>query len=130
MAEYESFFKDDELIVIGQTMADLRAKRKLRQADVADMLNINQSSIAAFEVGNRALSPELAVKILYALATDQDDFDAVERLRDNMPDISGEITFLDLVDTHGVATLRDNIPWLMGMTGKSAKGLKARLEDF
>ena len=130
MPKYERFFDDAQLIVIGDTISTLRNKYHLRQSDVAEMLNIDQSSVAAFEAGNRPLSPELAVKILYALAMDDKDFDAMTHLKEIMPDISGEITFLELIDTHGVDTLRDHMTWLTTMTGKSVKGLKARLNDF
>lgn len=83
---------------LGDTLRELRKSRGYSQAKLADMLNISQSAIAAYEVGTREPSMEMIQRLsqfffvpMSAFLPDSNtDMDSVQAIADslhNNPDL-------------------------------------------
>jgi DNA-binding XRE family transcriptional regulator len=64
---------------LSKTVRELRSKKKLTQAALAELLNSSQSRVAKMEKGDDNVSIDLLLKAVYALGATTDDVAVVLR---------------------------------------------------
>lgn len=64
---------------IGQRIADLRAKRGLKQSDLARLLDISQTSVSKYELGEVRLTASAIIKLSKALKVSTDELLGVKK---------------------------------------------------